>query len=152
MRRAEKEINDRKEIEEILSRATVCRLALCAHEQPYLVPLSFGYRDGTLYFHSAHQGKKMEMLAANGNVCFEVDIDCALEKSDTACNWTTKYRSVVGYGFASLIENSREKKEALDVLMAHYSDGDYTYTEEALEEVALFKVAITSMTGKKSGY
>ncbi|MCJ7619404.1 MAG: pyridoxamine 5'-phosphate oxidase family protein, partial [Anaerolineae bacterium] len=65
MRRAEREIKDREAIEDILRRATVCRLAVCDGNVPYVVPLSFGYADNCLYFHSAREGRKIETIKAN---------------------------------------------------------------------------------------
>ena len=75
MRRKDLEVSERAEVEAILAEATVCRLAMCDGDQPYVVPLSFGYRDGTLYFHTAMEGKKLCILAKNNRVCFEVDVD-----------------------------------------------------------------------------
>jgi hypothetical protein len=38
MRRKEQQIHDTSAIEDILSRAMVCRLGLCEDNQPYVVP------------------------------------------------------------------------------------------------------------------
>jgi len=59
MRRKDKQINDIAAIEDILSKASVCRLGLCENNQPYVVPLCFGYKDNALYFHCAMEGKKL---------------------------------------------------------------------------------------------
>lgn len=75
MRRTDREIANRKEIEDILRRSTVCRLAMIDAGRPYLVPLCFGYDAGILYFHSAPVGKKIDLLKKNRNVCFEFDAD-----------------------------------------------------------------------------
>ena len=62
MRRSEKEITDKLAIEKIINASLVCRLALSDGNQPYIVPLCFGYQDRTLYFHSALEGKKIDIL------------------------------------------------------------------------------------------
>jgi nitroimidazol reductase NimA-like FMN-containing flavoprotein (pyridoxamine 5'-phosphate oxidase superfamily) len=152
MRRAEREIKDRQTIDEILRQATVCRLGLCDDGMPYVVPLNFGYDGERLYFHSAREGRKMEVLKANPNVCFEVDVDHELVPTETACDWGTKFRSVIGFGKAWLVEDPEGKKQALDVILGHYSDGYYEYTEEALAKVAVIRIEIESITGKQSGY
>ncbi len=59
MRRKDKEIKDEKEIESVISKCDVCRIALCENNSPYVVPVCFGYRDNCLYFHSASYGKKI---------------------------------------------------------------------------------------------
>jgi uncharacterized protein len=58
MNNEEQEIKDLEQIEEIIHNSTVCRIALCENGVPYIVPLSFGYRDKKLYFHCAKEGKK----------------------------------------------------------------------------------------------
>jgi nitroimidazol reductase NimA-like FMN-containing flavoprotein (pyridoxamine 5'-phosphate oxidase superfamily) len=152
MRRAEREIEDRDTIDGILRQATVCRLGLCDDGMPYVVPLNYGYDGDCLYFHSAREGRKMEVLKANPNVCFEVDVDHELVPTETACDWTARFRSVIGFGKARPVEDLDEKRRALDVLLGHYSDGDYQYTEEALAEVAVIRIEIEEITGKQSGY
>ncbi|RZB37859.1 MAG: uncharacterized protein SRB2_00961 [Desulfobacteraceae bacterium Eth-SRB2] len=85
IRRKDKEITDNAEIESIICRSMVCRLAMADKNRPYIVPLCFGYKDNTLYFHSAGQGKKLDMLKKNYSVCFEFDIDYEPIKSDKVC-------------------------------------------------------------------
>jgi len=75
MRKKEKEITDKTEIESIILRSSVCRLALSEDNQPYIIPLCFGYEENTLYFHSALEGKKLGILRSNNKVCFEFDSD-----------------------------------------------------------------------------
>ena len=41
---------------------------------PYIVPLNFGFSDDSLYFHSAHKGRKIDILKKNPRVCFEFDL------------------------------------------------------------------------------
>ena len=59
MRRKDREITDRAEIEAILNEAMVCRIGLADDGEPYVVPVSFGYEDGSVYIHSAPEGKKI---------------------------------------------------------------------------------------------
>lgn len=152
MRRAEKEIKDRQTTESILERATVCRLGLCSHGVPYVVPLSFGYEDKRLYFHSAPEGRKIEIVKDNPNVCFEVDVDEEYVPADVPCNWTVKYRSVIGFGKARLVEETEEKRKALDVILGHYARAPFEYPEGAVGKVAVIEVEVESLTGKQSGY
>jgi nitroimidazol reductase NimA-like FMN-containing flavoprotein (pyridoxamine 5'-phosphate oxidase superfamily) len=152
MRRAEREIKDRGTIEEILRTATVCRLAVCQDDVPYVVPLSFGYEGNYLYFHSAPEGRKIETIRANPKVCFEVDIDHELVPGKTSCGWTARYRSVIGFGQARLLEDATQKRRALDVILAHYGQGPYEYPQRAIDKVAVIEVEIESVTGKQSGW
>lgn len=152
MRKKDKEISDITTIENIIRRASVCRLALCEDGRPYVVPLCFGYEDGILYFHSAREGKKLDILRKNNNVCFEVDIDCELVKADEACKWSMKYKSVIGFGKAIIIDDVELKREALDIIVKNYTEDSFEYPVEAVKGAVIIKVEIESVTGKQSGY
>ena len=70
MHRNDKEIKDVAAIEGVLRAAKVCRLGLCDGDRPYVVALCFGYDGDALYFHSAGQGKKLDILRKNNNPGF----------------------------------------------------------------------------------
>jgi len=151
MRRTDKEITNRREIDTVLSKATVCRIGLIDRDIPYIVPLNFGYKNNCLYFHSAHIGKKIELITKNNMVCFEVDIDHNIVNTGIPCNWSSKYVSVIGYGKARFITNTEQKQEALNIIIDHYSPGtSYNFPEKNMHEVAIIIIEITQMTGKKS--
>lgn len=118
--------------------------------RPYMVPLCFGYKDNSLYFHSAQNGKKIDVLKKNNDVCFEFDVDYEPIKADNACEWGMKYESVIGFGKASFIDDVEAKRDALDIIMKHYSDGAYTYPNTKLNNIRIIKVEIEHMTGKRS--
>jgi nitroimidazol reductase NimA-like FMN-containing flavoprotein (pyridoxamine 5'-phosphate oxidase superfamily) len=145
-------ISDRATIESIIGSASVCRIALSDGGQPYVVPVCFGYADNTLYFHSAPRGRKLDVLRENNAVCFEFDVDHEIVRSEDACKWSMKYRSVVGFGRAFLVEDLEGKRRALDVIMSHYGGKPYAYPEATLRKTAVVRVEIHSMTGKTSGY
>ena len=151
MRRVDKEITHRAEMESIIRRSMVCRLALADENLPYLVPLCFGYKDNSLYFHSIGQGKKLDMLKKNNNVCFEFDIDYEPIKADKACDWGMKFKSVIGFGKASFVEDFESKCRALDIIMQQYSGESFAYPEAKVKNTVIIKVEIEHMTGKQSG-
>jgi len=150
MRRHEKEIQDEKELQGILGNGIVCRLGLCDGQQPYIVPMNYGYRDGCLYFHCAREGRKLDILKSNNRVCIEVDIDTRIVRGDTPCRWTAKYRSVIGFGKARIIDDEAEKRAGLDVIMAHHGGSGGEYDEKSLQRIFVIEVEIESMTGKQS--
>jgi uncharacterized protein len=153
MRRKDREIKDQSELESIIGAASVCRLAMSEDDRPYIVPLCFGYKDGNLYFHSAGEVKKLEVLRVNNCVCFEMDIDHELVRADLPCESEMKYKSVIGFGQASFVNEVEEKRMALDIITRHYSEenanGTYFYPEEKLANTVIIKVTIDSLTGKK---
>ena len=51
------------------------------------------------------------------------------------------------------LTDPEEKRKALDIVMEHYAGkSSLEYSEEAVNNAAIIKVEIESMTGKKSGY
>ena len=150
MRRKDKEITDRAEIEEILTRAQVCRVAFSKDNIPYIVPLCFGYRDGRLFFHSALEGTKLDMITHNSAVCFEVETDLDLVAGPRPCAWTMHFRSVIGFGTASMVEDVEGKQAALECITSHYCGETSSFEGVDLSSVSVFVVDIERMTGKKS--
>lgn len=149
MRRKDREITDRAEIESILNEATVCRIALADGGEPYIVPLSFGYEDGSVYIHSAPEGKKIAMLGKNPHCCFEVDICDQVIRGDKPCSWGMRYRSVIGYGRAEILNDADEKRHGLNCIMEHYGGGTHEFSDRDLGSVTVIRIRIESMTGKK---
>jgi nitroimidazol reductase NimA-like FMN-containing flavoprotein (pyridoxamine 5'-phosphate oxidase superfamily) len=150
VRKKEKQMTAMKDIEAVIDRAPVCRLAMAADDRPYVVPLCFGYRDGVLYFHTGLKGKKIDILKKNDRVCFEIDVDTAVLPDAQACKWSMRYRSVIGFGRARFIEDEEGKHRALDIIMAHYSGGSYAYPSARLAKTAVIRVVVEKMTGKQS--
>ncbi|MFZ2411849.1 MAG: pyridoxamine 5'-phosphate oxidase family protein [Candidatus Methanoperedens sp.] len=152
MRRKDKEIKDIEEIESIIGKSNVCRIALSENNSPYIIPVCFGYKDNCLYFHSANAGKKIDIIKKNNNICFEFDDYSGLLISENPCDWDIKYYSVIGFGKASFIKDFDEKIKALNIIIEHYSDSSYEFSKKFIDAVTIIKVEIENITGKKSGY
>jgi nitroimidazol reductase NimA-like FMN-containing flavoprotein (pyridoxamine 5'-phosphate oxidase superfamily) len=143
---------DRETIDAIIGRASVCRIGLCDEGLSYVVPVCFGYAGDTLYFHSAPRGRKLGILRRNSGVCFEFDVDVETVPAKSACGWSMRYRSVVGFGDASLVEDPEEKRKALDVIVAQYGGQPGEYSASTLGKTAVVKIQIQHMTAKTSGH
>ena len=150
MRLSKKEVTELPAIEKILRTGKTCQLAFTAEPAPYLVTLNYGYHDGALYFHSAGEGRKIELIRENRAVGFTVALDLGLVKGATACDWSVRFQSVVGYGEISLLESPEEKRQGLNLFMAHYSDADFSYPDKMIQATAVFKLVINVMTVKQS--
>src|ERR1035437_62511 len=152
MRRKEKEIKNKEEMEDIIKKAIICRLGLSNNDQPYIVPLNFGYENNELHFHCAKAGKKIDMIKKNKNVCFEIETDTELIKGEHACiDWKMHYKSVIGFGKASIVDVDEEKRRSLDIIMKQYTgNSGFAYTEKNIRSVDIIKVVIDSMSGKKN--
>ena len=89
MRRAEREVTELNQLEEILRECQVVRIGAQDQEGLFVVPVNFGYRlegrELTLYFHSAREGRKAAAFRAGGRVAFEMDCGHSLYTAATAC-------------------------------------------------------------------
>jgi uncharacterized protein len=153
MRQAQREITDPLQLEAVIRQAQVCRLALWDEGCPYIVPLNFGYAAGTLFFHCAPEGKKLDLIRKNPCVGFELEGAAqVVPHPELACSWSARYQSVIGRGTASVVTEPGAKRQALDVLMAHYAGQGrvWDYPDEHLGKMVVLRVDIESMTGKQS--
>ena len=151
MRRRDKEVQSRGEIDAIIRDCQVCRLALALENEPYIVPVSFGYDGASLFFHSAESGKKIEFLESNNRVCFEFDHNVKLESDPkTACKWTFFYESVIGYGTVSELTDPAEKTRGLDQIMLHYSGKQWEFNSSLMTRTRVWRIAIDTLTGKRA--
>ena len=151
MRKSRQEITDRRTLEAILGNQVICRLALLDGQRPYMVPVNYGYRDGCLYIHSAPEGKKIDLLRENHEVCFEVEDQVEITKGELACDWSTRYRSVMGYGTVEILSDEASKQQGLEILMAQHGAPELRESDPGnMERMVILKIRITSMSGKKS--
>ncbi len=153
MRRKDKEITDFNEIESIIKKNCICRIALSNNNVPYIILMNYGYKNNTLYFHSAKEGTKLNIINTNPNVCFEITEDIKIVKSEKACSFGTKYRSVIGNGKIKIIEEDKAKIEGLNIIMKQHTNKDnWKYSEESLKNIFILKLEIDEIRGKKAGY
>jgi nitroimidazol reductase NimA-like FMN-containing flavoprotein (pyridoxamine 5'-phosphate oxidase superfamily) len=151
VRRKDREITDRVEMEMILNASPVCRLAMVNDGEPYVVPLCFGYRDGSIFIHSAGEGEKIAILRKNPRVCVETDLTAGPIPDDNPCAWEMRYKSVICWGTAVFLSERIEKQVALDCILEHYGAGPHPFTEEILAKVCVIRIDVDRMTGKKCG-
>lgn len=152
MRRKEREITDRAEIDAIIRSANLMRIALINGDMPFMVPLFYCFDGTALYFHSAQAGMKIDILKRNNNVCFEISIDQGFIESDEPCDFEAKHRTVIGFGKAVFVEDEAEKIKALDLIVAHFSPKKFKYPKENFNRTAVIRIDIESIKGKKHGF
>jgi uncharacterized protein len=151
MRRTDREIRSRDLIDQVLAQAQVCRLALCQDNQPYMVPVSFGYDGSRLYFHTAPEGMKIDFIAANDRVCFEVEHEVKLRPhASNPCQWTFSFFSVIGFGRVREVTGPASKIKALNQIMRHYAGREWSFDGPALGKIRVWRIDIEQVTGKQS--
>jgi nitroimidazol reductase NimA-like FMN-containing flavoprotein (pyridoxamine 5'-phosphate oxidase superfamily) len=154
MRRKDREITEINEIEKIFLQCKTCHVAMVNDGIPYVVPLSYGFKilhDNTLelYFHSALEGKKIDILKKNNKVCFEVAYEGQPVFSDTPCNSGYYFESIIGNGEVIFIDDINKKCEALSIMFKHQSGKEIIFTTEQVENICIFKIISSDFTGKR---
>jgi uncharacterized protein len=151
MRRKDREITDRAEIDAILRSAKVMHLALADNNIPFLVPVFYVYDGTAIYFHSAQAGTKIEIMKRNNNVCFEITVDHGIIESDQPCDFEAKHRTVIGFGKAIFVENDAEKVKALNMVVALFTEKSFEFPAANLNRTVVVRIDIESIKGKKHG-
>jgi uncharacterized protein len=155
MRRKDKEIISIDERLEIIAKCKICRLGLSENNYPYIVPLNYGfsYDAGklTLYFHGAIEGKKIDIIKKNNNVCFEIDCDTKLVEGKNPCNYGYEFKSIIGFGKIFILDTKDEKINGLNYIMKQQTGKDkkYDFNENELNNVLVFKMPVDEFTGKQ---
>ena len=152
MTKRELQITDPEQTRAILDTAKVLRLGLAVNNEPYVVPMNYGYtmENGrlTLYLHSAVRGKKLDMIRANPNVFFELDCDLKPFDGVKPCQYGLSYSSIMGRGKAVLVEDAEEKMEAMTVLMKTQTGKDFSFNEQLVSIVAVVRIDVAEYTAK----
>jgi nitroimidazol reductase NimA-like FMN-containing flavoprotein (pyridoxamine 5'-phosphate oxidase superfamily) len=153
MRRKDKEITTPEIINEILQSAEFCNIGLVDKDEAYIVPVNFAYHNGDILVHSAANGRKIEILTKNNKVSFQITHQASIQTGPNPCNWTTRYRSLMGKGTLKIETDKAQKTEALDRIMIKYGwkNGEIVYDEASLSRICILKLHIESISGKQSG-
>ncbi len=153
MRRGEKKITYRTEIDDIINKSDVCRIAFANDNIPYVIPVSYGYDGKSIFVHTAKTGRKIEFIEKNNLICFEFDVDLkTIDHETIPCKWTSAYKSVIGYGKMIELVDFEEQENAINQIMMHYSGKEWKFDEKMLKSVKLWKIRIEEVSGKQSGY
>jgi len=147
MRRQDRKL-DNAEALRILEKCEYGILSTCgSNGYPYGVPISYALSGGSIYFHCAVEGQKLENIKHNNKVSFCVVGGTTPLPQDFAVN----YESAIVFGIASEVFGE-EKQAGLEAIVAKYSSA---FTKEGLEYIRrawdatrLYKIEIEHMTGK----
>ncbi len=153
MRRKDKEIASYVEVEELLSNTLVGRLGTCSDNIPYITPVNYIYDNNKIYFHSAHEGRKIENIKSNQQVCFEIDkIISIIPGMRMPCGSTAEYKSVIIFGNIRVVVDVDEKTVALNKLIEKYAPEAprLPHPSEAAERTNVLVIDVKEITAKHS--
>ena len=145
-------VTDSEQIKHILDTGKVLHLGLAVNNEPYVVPMNYGYtmEDGklTVYLHSAVRGKKLDMIRANPRVFFEIDCDLMPFEGRVPCQYGLVYSSLMGRGTAVLVDDVEEKKQAMTLLMKTQTGKDFTFEDRLVTIVSVIRIDVEEYTTK----
>ncbi len=153
MRRKDKKIASYVEVEELLSNALVGRLGTCSNNIPYITPVNYIYDNDKIYFHSAHEGRKIENIKLNQQVCFEIDkIISIIPGMRMPCGSTTEYKSVIVFGDIRVVVDIDEKTDVLNKLIEKYAPEAPRLPDSsvAAERTNVLVIDVKEITAKQS--
>lgn len=153
MTRRERQITDLREIVRILDTAKVLHLGLVDGDEPYVVPMNYGYtmEDGnlTLYLHGAPRGRKLDVMRKNPKVFFEMECDLQPFEGDVACRYGLAYFSLMGRGTAEILEDTEDKMRCLSLLMkTQTGGGEFVFDEKLVAVVSVIRISVSDYTAK----
>ena len=139
-----------EECENILNKKTSGVLALSGDNgYPYAVPLSYVYSNGSIYFHSATDGHKIDAIKSCNKASF-----CVIDE-DTIVpgEYTTYFSSVIAFGEIRILEDKNEKMEAIKKLAAKYSpleseEKTLGTINSGWERFCMLRLSIEHLSGK----
>ena len=137
----------------LLEKAVYGRLATSdASDQPYITPLNYVLVDDKIYFHCGFEGRKIENIKNNQQVCFEVSRHGKLYAAAKANNFSMRYWSILVFGIASQVDDENKKLFIMNKLMEKYAS-NYDYIPLTLADMKtcnLIEITIDEMSGKVS--
>ncbi len=150
--RRERQITDNEAIINILDKSNVLHLGLVDGDEPYVVPMNYGYtmENGqlTLWLHGALQGRKLDVIRANPKVFFSMECDLQPFEGDVACKYGVGYSSLMGRGVAEITEDVETKKQALTLLMKAQTGKDFEFNDKLVSVVSVIKISVVEYTAK----
>lgn len=153
MKKRERKVEEPEEIRKILEKSKYLQLGLCDGDQPYVVPMNYGYiyeKDKlTFYLHGAKEGYKYEVIEKNPKVAFALECDVAPFEGKVACQYGMIYASVMGKGVAHIITDVAEKERALSILMKTQTGKDFEFNEKLVSIVNVIRIDVTEFEAKR---
>ena len=153
MTKREREVTDINEIIRYLDAAKVLHLGLVDGDEPYVVPMNYGYtmEEGklTLYLHGATRGRKLDVMRANPKVFFSLECDLQPFEGTVACKYGLAYATVMGRGIATIVEDVEEKKKGLSILMKTQTGKEFTFEDRLTTIVSVIRIDVLEFTAKR---
>ena len=133
VREADRAVYDREAAYRILDEGFLCHVGFVADGQPFVIPTSYGRKDDSLYIHGSAASRMLRQMKESVPICVTVTLLDGLVFARSIFNHSMNYRSVVILGKATLVDDPREKIEALRLLSEHIIPGRWADSRQPNE-------------------
>jgi nitroimidazol reductase NimA-like FMN-containing flavoprotein (pyridoxamine 5'-phosphate oxidase superfamily) len=143
-------VESRKEMEKILTEEHVGYLGLSKDGMPYVVPVTFGYANGRILFHCSLEGKKLDYIRTNPQVCFTVARyfgEMVSHPQGASCHADSD--CVVCYGVARIIDDAEERCRILNIFNRCLQPRAIEIAQAEVETCSAVEIRIDEMTGRE---
>jgi len=152
VREAERGVYDRQAAYRILDEAFLCHVGFVADGQPFVIPTSYGRVDDNFYIHGSAASRMLRQMKDGVAVCVTVTLLDGLVLARSVFNHSMNYRSVVILGKATLVDDPKEKIEALHALSEHILPGRWADSrqpnERELKATSVLRLPIEEFSAK----
>jgi len=143
-------LESRDEMEELLQDESIGYLGLSMNGTPYVVPLNYSYSEGTIIFHCALEGKKLDFIRTSPLVCFTVGRQAGPVRDHADGNLChVDSDSVICYGTARIIEDLEQRKIALNAFNRRFRPDASDVPMERVQNCGVVEINILEMTGRR---
>jgi len=143
-------------IKRVMESSQICHIAMVDENgMPYVLPFNFGIDDEYVWFHSGPEGKKINILKSNPNVCvnFSSDFQLGHRNESVACSYFMNYRSILINGQIEFIEDFDLKIKGMNIIMKQYTKrDDFNYNNPAINNLKIFRLKLENISGRSLGY
>lgn len=159
----------------VIDKAKYGNLAVLDEDNtPYIIPLSIVRKDDKLYFHSAKEGRKVDLFSKHDmvtisfvgdvevpNLYDDIELDEIVKNKENmriliSSVFTTEFESAIVKGQIELVEDEIEKKNAMELICKKYTNNKMKYFDNAIEaglkRTSVYRVNILDISSKRKKY
>ncbi|WP_458188815.1 pyridoxamine 5'-phosphate oxidase family protein [Haladaptatus sp. NG-WS-4] len=153
-------VEDEEWIEAFLEEEPMGVVGLVDEGAPYVVNQLFVYdsNEQAVFLHGAATGRTRSVVERDGNVeaCLTVSRMGRLIPAAKPVDFDVEYASVVVFGEISLVEDTADKRRALELLMAKFAPqlrpgDDYEpIADDSIERTSVYRIDVDGWSAKRN--
>lgn len=136
---------DRETVYGILDEGFICHIGFVVDGHPVVIPTGYARVGDKLYVHGSQASRMLRTLANGIDACVTVTLLDGLVLARSAFHHSMNYRSVVVFGRAMLVDDPKEKYDALVALSEHIIRERWNDVREPTEQ-EMIQTTVLSLT------